>query len=208
MKKKIIIISIIGVVVIVLGILSIPKKYKLTDGGTIKYEAVTWSYTKYNAYHPDNKIFVGEELKILGITFKDTTEEIDREKPDKNAITGITSFECAYGSYNNGYYDYKIEKDNNKIIFEATGKNGVNLDVKKEITSSDLSKLEKILNDNKAYEYNNLDKKDSEVLDGYSFGIYAIYGDFKTLSISTYGTKTEELSKLESDLKTFLKSLE
>ena len=208
MKKKIIIISIIGVVVIVLGILSIPKKYHLTDGGTIKYEAVTWSYTKYNAYHPDNKLFVGEKLTILGITFKDTTKEVDRENPDKNAITGITSFEYAYGSYNNGYYDYKIEKDNNKITFEAKGTNGIDLDVKKEITSSDLSKLEKILNDNKAYKYNNIGENNNEVLDGYSFGIFAIYGDFKTLSISTYGTKSTELSKLESDLKSFFKSLE
>ena len=105
MKKKTGILLLVGVFVVVMTILSIPKKYNLKDGGTVVYEAVTWRYAKYNSMYPDDKILVGEKLTIFGITFKDTTKEVEREKPDENAISGLTDVECAFGSYNSGYYD-------------------------------------------------------------------------------------------------------
>jgi hypothetical protein len=69
MKKKIIIITITIIALILL--FPIPIRYK--DGGTVKYQAVLYSITDYNALRGVDGYDTGVEIKILGITVYENT---------------------------------------------------------------------------------------------------------------------------------------
>ncbi len=77
-SKKLITILIVLIVLCIITILSIPKKYYLSDGGSIVYKAVLWKYEKVNTMvHYDGIAYErGERLEILGIKVKDTVKPI------------------------------------------------------------------------------------------------------------------------------------
>ena len=60
-------------------------------------------------------------------------------------------------------YKYNIEKKDKKIIFTAKGKNGVGLNINKEINQSELGQLAKIINSNGIYEWNGFNKRDKDI---------------------------------------------
>lgn len=69
MKKRIIRITIIIIALILL--FPIPLRFK--DGGTVKYQAVLYSITDYNALRGIYDYDTGIEIKILGITVYENT---------------------------------------------------------------------------------------------------------------------------------------
>ena len=104
----------------------------------------------------------------------------------KKIDSEITSFNYNFGSYNGGYYSYTITDDSNKVTYIATGSNGVDLNINKEIDRSYLEQLAKIINDKKIYNWNNFNKKDDGVLDGYSFGLVVSYKNGERIASNGY----------------------
>ncbi len=89
MKKK----NILVIVIIILLIaLLIPFKInKLKDGGSIEFNALLYSVTKYHKFAPENseKEYIdGIEIKILGVKIFDSTEysEIKTEEAERKKI--------------------------------------------------------------------------------------------------------------------------
>ena len=72
-KKKILILCIVVITVVVLTILSIPKKYYLTDGGTVEYKAAIWEYRKVNEMVTDG-YRKGSQFKLFGIKLYDSVK--------------------------------------------------------------------------------------------------------------------------------------
>ena len=110
-----------------------------------------------------------KRIFIFSILFVVVLFAISGCKKKVQIESDIISFEYNYGSYNGGYYDYKISVNDDIASFAAKGSNGVNLDIDKEIDMSYLVSLSNIINDNKIYEWNGFNKHDNLVMDGYSF---------------------------------------
>ena len=98
----------------------------------------------------------------------------------------IVSFEYNYGSYNGGYYNYKIYKQDDKSFIKAIGMDGIELNLDKEVDDTVLKDISKIVKDNKIYKWNGFDKKDSHILDGYGFTLKIKYSDGKEIKANGY----------------------
>lgn len=93
----------------------------------------------------------------------------------KQIYLEITYFKYEYGSYGSGYYDYTINTENGKVLFNANGYSGAELNINKVITQSDLERLSKVITDNGIDKWNGFNKSDSNAMDGYSFELKITY---------------------------------
>lgn len=82
MKKKKILRGIIVALIIIVLLTPLPIRYK--DGGTVKYQAILYSVTKWHAMMNDTTksqsdilYYEGYEVKILGITVLDNAEVVE-----------------------------------------------------------------------------------------------------------------------------------
>lgn len=125
------------------------------------------------------KIIIGAIL-VVGVIFFVGNSKQEKYEGD------IVSFEYNYGDYNGGYYNYKIYKQDDKNYIKAKGMNGIELNVEKEVDDTVLKDISKIVKDNRIYEWNGFDKKDSHILDGYSFSLTIKYSDGKEIKANGY----------------------
>ena len=92
-QKKILILCIVVILVVVLTILSIPKKYYLTDGGTVEYKAAIWEYRKVNEMVTDG-YRKGSQFKLFGIKLYDNVKFVsnygDNDDCDEYEDDGVT----------------------------------------------------------------------------------------------------------------------
>ncbi len=100
--------------------------------------------------------------------------------------SGITKISYDYGSYHGGYYSYNITVNEDAITFYATGGNGVDLDINKEIEKDKITELEKIIKDNEIYNWDGFDEYDQDVYDGYGFTLKIEYKDGKKTEAQGY----------------------
>lgn len=98
----------------------------------------------------------------------------------------IVGIQYSYGSFNGGYYDYKLTDENGKAHFVAQGGNGVELNIDKEVDPSVLEKLAEIINDYGIYRWDGFNKSDDDILDGFSFSLEVIYDDGKSIHANGY----------------------
>lgn len=130
------------------------------------------------------------------------------EKKEEEKYDGkIISFSYNYGGFSKGYYNYSIEVKDDKVIFEANGHNGVDLNINKEIDSSKLEELAKLINKEKIYEWNNFEEKKEGVLDGNSFSLTIKYDDGKTITAKGYMKYPKNYDEKMSKLLEFIDSL-
>ena len=61
------------IIIIIALILLFPTPLRYNDGGTVKYQAVLYSITDYNALKGVDGYDTGIEIKILGITIYENT---------------------------------------------------------------------------------------------------------------------------------------
>ena len=131
-----------------------------------------------------------------------------KEKAEKGT-NEITSFTYTFGSFNSGSYQYKIQSKNNKILFSVDAfdpKKG-NINTNKEINNNQIYELNKIINENNIEKWNNFNKRDDNILDGYSFSINIKYKNGKKISASGYMKYPKNYNKAHNELKKFLESL-
>ena len=120
----------------------------------------------------------------------------------------INSFTYYYGSYNAGYYKYTISVEENKVMFSVQGHNGVNLNINKEIDSSYLNELSKIIDENKIYEWDGFHKREDDVMDGYSFELNIGYKNGETIDASGYMKYPDNYDNCHKALLVFLQSIQ
>lgn len=65
-KKKV---WIIAILLAVLLLCCIPIKMTYKDGGTVKYQALFWSYTRYHRLMEDGGFFEGTEFCVFPFNF-------------------------------------------------------------------------------------------------------------------------------------------
>ena len=128
----------------------------------------------------------------------------EKEKPNESAIK---SFSYHYGGYNSGYYDYTIKYEDDKLVFIASGANGVDLDIHTEIDKAKLEELAKLINDKKIYEWNGFARYDKDVYDGYGFSLRVIYEDGGFLTADGYMKYPDNYDEGHAALVAFLEAL-
>ena len=142
-------------------------------------------------------------LLIIGAFFV-VTGCGEKGKPNESAIS---VFSYHYGSFFEGYYGYDIEYTDGKIMFTAKGRNGVDLDINKDIDKAKLDELAKLINEEKIYKWNDFSESDDNVMDGYGFGLKVEYEDGGYIEASGYGKYPDDYDKHHKALVTFLESL-
>ena len=120
----------------------------------------------------------------------------------------IVSFAYFYGSYNEGYYDYKIDGNGDKVKFTGNGLNGVKLNINKTIDRSYLDELATIINENGIYEWNGFSGKASGISDGYSFTLEIVYLDGKVFKASGIGKYPKNYDSGHKIMAEFLNSID
>lgn len=78
--------SIIIIAVILIILMLIPVKLAYKDGGTIKYQAVLWSVTKWRKILGVKQYYVATEVRILFFSFKFNERIIN---PDNNPVPDV-----------------------------------------------------------------------------------------------------------------------
>lgn len=68
-KKKKWLIGILAAVLLLLCCIPIKLTYK--DGGTVKYQAVLWSYTRYHRLLADGGVYEGTAFHLFPFNFAD-----------------------------------------------------------------------------------------------------------------------------------------
>jgi hypothetical protein len=104
-------------------------------------------------------------------------------------MTGdIEKFRYDFGSYFGGYYSYELERRyDGTVAFEASGGNGVELNIYTYIDPAYLEELAQIVNESGIYTWNGFNKSDDGLMDGYGFTLEASYSDGRTLTADGYG---------------------
>ena len=120
----------------------------------------------------------------------------------------ITEFEYNYGSFFGGYYEYHLVLDGEVVHVTASGMNGVELDIDKEIDASILEELSLVINTNKLERWDGFSKEDPHVLDGYSFDLLVKYDDGRTLEASGYEKYPENYDKVHEEIVKLLSGIE
>ena len=123
---------------------------------------------------------------------------------DKDYEGNITSFTYNYGSYNPGFYECRITTNENKPRIEILGFNGLDINVKKDITKKDITKLQKIINENKIYKWNGFEERNDKILDGNGFKLIVEYDDGKTINATGYMKYPKDYDKGHKALIEFL----
>ena len=120
----------------------------------------------------------------------------------------ITSFKYEYGSFSGGYYNYTINTENGKVLFNANGYSGVELNINKEITQSDLERLSKVITDNGIDKWNGFNKSDSNAMDGYSFELKITYKNGEEITAYGYMKYPPNYETAHQKLVNFLESIQ
>ncbi len=88
----------------------------------------------------------------------------------------MEDFSYHYGSYNGGYWDYDIAKDEDGLFYiTAHGSNGVMLDSYIELDSDIMEELNSLVLEQEIEKWNGFDKSDNSVDDGYGFKLIVNY---------------------------------
>lgn len=58
-----------AIILVVLTLCCTPVKMTYKDGGTVKYQAVLWSYTQYHQLTASGEYYEGTELQIFPFNF-------------------------------------------------------------------------------------------------------------------------------------------
>ena len=150
------------------------------------------------------KVFLFSLFTILILcTFTACGSAKKREKVDSD----IKNFSYNYGSYSSGYYNYSILSIGDTVRFVARGYNGVEIDADIDIDKSYLEELNKIINDNKIYEWDGFSKRDDDVLDGYSFSLKIEYENGEIITASGYMKYPDNYNDCHEKLSSFLKTI-
>lgn len=82
-----------------------------------------------------------------------------------------SEFSYSYGSFHGGYWEYELEWDDGRLMFEAEGKNGVDLDIKRAVQPDVMGQLQQIIEQHELDSWNGFKQSDRDVLDGYGFDL-------------------------------------
>ena len=137
-KKKILIWIAVAAVVLTLAVLCIPIKYRITDGGTVVYEAILYQVYRAHSMQAhttdgDMAFLVGTIVEILGKKVYDGTyleagsEPLPTFRPGETAALYVRDPSGAVHTYHyEGYGMNKIELDH--TLWFRVEKNGCILD--------------------------------------------------------------------------------
>lgn len=137
-KKKIIVWIAVAAAVLTLAVLCIPTKYRITDGGTVVYEAILYRVYRSHSMQADttdgdNTFIVGTIVEILGKTVYDGTylevgsEPLPTFLPGETAALYVRDPSGTVHTYHyEGYGMNRIELDHT-LLFRAE-KNGCIVD--------------------------------------------------------------------------------
>ena len=103
----------------------------------------------------------------------------DRKPPvsDPKNPGVLSSFYYSYGSFFEGEWVYMVYERGGNVYFLANGMNGVDLNVASRVEASVLDDITGILKEYKMFKWDGFDKIDYGVMDGYGFGLSAVYGE-------------------------------
>ena len=125
----------------------------------------------------------------------------------KKINSEVVKFSYNYGSYNGGYYEYSITKEDGKVKYKARGMNGVSLNKNKEISPSYLKKLSEVIEKNGIVIWNGFNKSDNGVLDGYGFSLNVEYENGEKITAHGYMDYPSGYRKGHEALTKFLESI-
>lgn len=118
----------------------------------------------------------------------------------------IIHFFYSYGSYS-GERIYEIEVTDDKAIIMAKGYNGVDLNLNKEISTSYLEKIQKVVDKYDINSWDGFKKTDYDILDGDGFSIIIKYENGKEISATGYMKYPKNYKKASSELRKILEGI-
>ena len=103
----------------------------------------------------------------------------DRKPPvsDPKNPGALSSFHYSYGSFFDGEWEYKVYERGGNAYILAKGMNGVDLNAASRVEASVLDDITGILKEYKMFKWDGFNKSDYDVMDGYGFGLSAVYGE-------------------------------
>ena len=118
----------------------------------------------------------------------------------------VVRFEYNYWTMN-GSWDYKIYNENGKTYVEAKGMNGVDLYLDGEINDSVLEDITEVVYENEIYKWDEFDKKDNLIMDGYSFNILVEYDNGEKIEASGDNKKPKDFDAGHRALMKYLETI-
>ena len=123
----------------------------------------------------------------------------------------LRAFAYSYGSYNEGYWDFDIKPEEQggeiRYRFIATGHNGVEMDVDQYIDQSVMDDLALIIYENDIRFWNGFAEHDDSILDGYEFGLAAVYADGSLIAAGGYMKYPDNYRQGHDALSAYLNAL-
>lgn len=152
-------------------------------------------------------------LVVILISFGILTGCVDEnvEKPNISENSEkydgqIVRFEFDYWTMD-GSWDYKIYNENGKTYIEAKGGNGVDLYIDGETDDSVLDNITELVFENEIYKWDDFNKKDTSILDGYSFNLYIEYDNGEKIEASGDNKKPKDFDVGHKALMNYLKTI-
>ena len=129
-------------------------------------------------------------------------------KPAKGVNTNseIESFEYNFGSGEGTWDEYKITIRDGKYHMTGTGYNSSTININRDITESDMEKLNNIIKDNNIDSWDGFDESDDNVLDGYGFKLIVKYKNGDDIEAEGYMQYPDNYKKGDNALEEFLES--
>jgi hypothetical protein len=123
----------------------------------------------------------------------------------------LQAFEYNYGSFHGGDWNFSIknsaeEGEPSVYIFTAEGFNGVDMNAEKAVGRDVLDDLAEIISENGIAAWNGFAERNDDVLDGYSFGLKAEFGD-ETIIANGYEKYPENYTQGHEALAAYLERL-
>ena len=148
-------------------------------------------------------VFVAVLILVLVLVFLLTM----RGKKEEVYEGEIISISYSYGSYNGGYWNYEIYKENQKTFVKAKGWNGVELNLNKQVDNNVLDDISQIVKEKEIYKWYGFNKEDKNVLDGYSFSLTIKYSDGKEGKASGYMKYPNNYTSAHKELTNYLETI-
>ena len=119
----------------------------------------------------------------------------------------VFSFSYSFGSYFDGYCDYNLNLINNVVKYTAYCNGNDKSNIEKEVDKSYLDEIEKIIKDNNIADWNEFNKSDDDILDGYGFSLEIGYSDGKNIIASGYMKYPDNYDEVHQKIVEFLTKL-
>ncbi|MBR3116773.1 MAG: hypothetical protein IKF36_02735 [Bacilli bacterium] len=124
--------------------------------------------------------------------------------PKNKEYGDIESFTYNFGSGEGSYYEFNINIENDKYIFTGKGYSSSDLNIKKELSTSDMKELSNIIKDNNITSWDGFDREKKDILDGDSFKLIVKYKNGEKIVANGYMLYPDNYREASKKLEEFL----